>query len=497
MTDVNGHSEEDLRAFCRAPEDFYRPESKALIGRVLAHWLGESCVTPTELVSLAAHQKRLELAGMARRNAIDRIAGAQARTAKMRGADRIQELTKLVEAQLQVASRHANWVTDHRIDKLGVDAVLAAAHAESASDPWMSEARLLAALSQALSDLNRWDHKIARLLDLIDGARSSDALSYLDALMGEVLASPDATDILLDRPDSLRTQLQDIIALIAGQPAPRDDLQPAVSRLQKAIAERALDKTRSGLVDAMARHLTSPQALTREFEATPANQEARIEELKAVGGVYREMLSSPVTIVDPRLTQAFEVRMSRVFNEDSMTDLLRGRPLGDQVDLLGVFQDHVIGARAVGLVQATVERLYSDDRLPDKLLDIGGEPIDRIRRLGRAARTLDASEIPELFKQSMLDKLEAYQSELLRKANLLGLIHKGPQSNTAKGLALLDLCGKACLIPGRNLEAAHKLTRHFLAQSDFLPGFLQGAQGRERDRRMAILKNKLKISGLS
>ncbi len=497
MAEENGQNDDDLKSYCRTPEDFFSAESKALIGRVLVQWLGESAVTATELVCLASHQKRLELAGMTRRNAIDRVAGAQAKATRTRGSERIAELTRLVEQLFQSANRNANWATDHKVSQVGVDAMVAAASAESGDDGLLRDSRIFAALSHALGDLNRWDHKVVRLLELIDATRADDALRYVDRLLGEVLAGPGATDILLDRPDTLETQLHDIIGLIAGQPAPRGDLPEMVPRLQKAIGERFLVQARGGLTEALARQLTAPTALTGAFEATPANPEARIDELKAVSGVYRAVLASPVAFLDPRLEQAFEVRTSRAFNEDAMNDLLRGRPLGEQVDLLGVFQEHVVGERAGTLVQATITRLYSDDRLPDKLMEVGGEPMERIRRLGKAARTLSDSELPPSIKTPMRDKLEAYQADILRKANLLGRIHKGPQSNTAKGLALLDLCQKAHLIPGRNQEAAHKLTRHFLAQADFLPGFLQGAQGKDRDRRMALLKKKLKAAGLS
>lgn len=496
MSEPNGDMQEELRTYCTTPVDFLTPESKDMIGRLLTKWLNETCITPTELVCLAANQKRLELAGMTRRNAIDRAAGAQAKAAKGLGSERIKELTDLVGDLYKMATRFGAWGEDHQVTPETLDDVVAAS-ASAAEAPQECEAFAFAAISTSLAAVNKWPDKIERLLDMAETCKSPDAQRLIETLMFEILSNPEAIQVLMQHPDTWEALLHSLADVADGAKPLPPAMPPVLTRLQKTIQTRKLTLARAGLIESMVRLVSERQALTVEFETTPANDDSRISELRAINGFNRRILASKAKLMNEDLAQAFEVRLTRVFTPEAMSDMLQGRPVNIQADLLGTFQKYVFGARCKGLVDGQVSRMFIDDRFPDKLLDVGGEAMDRIGRLGRAAATTLGSGMTDSDKQEVVRRLEAAQHGIIRKENVFGRINSGPQTNTAKGLTMLDMCRNAHFIPGRNKELAVKLTRHYLAQSDFLAGYLQGAQGAEREKKMALLKRRLKEAGIS
>ncbi|GAB6052308.1 hypothetical protein JCM17960_11280 [Magnetospira thiophila] len=496
MADQNDTpSVEEMEDYCLDVPDFLKPEAKALIGRLLAVWLNDNCVTPTELVSLAGNQKRLELSGTTRRNAIDRAAGAQAKLAQTRGSDRMKELTELVDGLMRFSTKHEEWAEAHPITPQSFDAMVEEATRQMQGVDL--EARVNAAISLYLGGTNRWPEKIERVLTLTESVKTPAAMVYVERLMAEILSNGEIMGSLLEHPDPEEKKLLDIVAIASGTGKLRHDIPKLVPRLQAVVHKMKLETARQALVEALARGLTGTTALTRSFEVTPGNSESRIGELKAVHGIFAAVNAAPVPLMDQRLSQAFEVRMTRVFTEEAMSDMLRGLPTAGQADMLGVFQANVVGSRSVSLVQTAVTRLFGDTRFIEKLQEIGGSAIDRISRLGKAAATVEASDMLQAKKTEILQALDEAQYTILRRENVLGKIHSGPQSNTAKGMSMLALCRDAHFIPGRNQEAAHKLTRHFLAQKDFLPGYLEGATGGAREKKMMQLKKMLKIAGLS
>ncbi|CCQ75734.1 hypothetical protein [Magnetospira sp. QH-2] len=496
MADDNGPPKpEDLPDYCLEVTDFLKPEAKSLISRTLATWLNDNCVSPTELVSLAGHQKRLELAGTTRRNGIDRVAGAQAKAVHGRGSDRMKELAELVDGLMGYTSKHEEWAEAHPIKPETVDEMVAAATKELQGIEL--EARINAAISLYLGGTNRWPEKVERILTLVEATKTAAAMKYVESLLGEILSNGEIMGSLLEHPDPEEKKLLDIIAIASGNEKLREDVPDLIPRLQKIVREKKLDVARRGLVDALARGLTGSRALTRAFEVTPGNAEARIGELRSVHHIFVAVNKSQAPLMDPKLSQAFEVRMTRVFTEEAMSDMLRGQTTAGQADMLGVFQANVVGVRSVSLVQTAVGRLFGDDRFIEKLQEIGGSAVERLGRLGKSAATVQASDMAKIQKTEVLQRLDDAQYAILKKENVLGKIHSGPQSNTAKGMSLLTLCRDAHFIPGRNLDAARKLTRHFLAQKDFLPGYLEGATGGAREKKMVQLKKMLKIAGVS
>jgi hypothetical protein len=104
----------DDRPNCIAPQDFYAPHARELIGRVLEDWLARNGVTVFELLHRPDLVERLEASGVEVQHAIQKVAIPESQATGQAAHELIRHYQKLVEAAMErvIAAGRKNLFLD-------------------------------------------------------------------------------------------------------------------------------------------------------------------------------------------------------------------------------------------------------------------------------------------------------------------------------------------------------------------------------------------------
>lgn len=104
----------DDRPNCMAPQDFYAPHARELIGRVLEDWLARNGVTVFELLHRPDLVERLEASGVEVQHAIQKVAIPESQATGQAAHELIRHYQKLVEAAMErvIAAGRKNLFPD-------------------------------------------------------------------------------------------------------------------------------------------------------------------------------------------------------------------------------------------------------------------------------------------------------------------------------------------------------------------------------------------------
>ncbi|OAN56040.1 hypothetical protein A6A04_10240 [Paramagnetospirillum marisnigri] len=471
-------------AYCTKVEDFYSAGSRDLIGRFLTNFIESLVITPTELVFSSKYQKRLNDAGRVMMNAVDKIATLQAKTRNESAAQRLKDLNTLISAGMKKV-----WDDDKEKPVSAITpetfcAFVAGVKATGAERDYV----INRTLAEYLSQFKVWKDKVGALLKLFAASKGKDENAYIELILSECAKSDAALDQMLGLCETLEERCGDLIELWKGEWKPRPNANPGTAAINAMIAAGEAPNVKASVEYALLRTLAAKDPLR--------SAEPEIE-IQALFDMFKRMWTGTTLIGGTKAMASLERRQARYLSKEGITDLLRERKvLADRYAFLMQISAIAIGQSNRATLKTFIDHYFGDKDFVPRV--IGGQepPVPKLQTLTTIHKAIKASWLPEGDKAVCMAQVEAAQGQLLRSSRLFEQVDKKGGSASQKVLTLLDLCRKGTFIDGPNMAAVRTIMETYLRDPSFLPDYLAGASGEEKERKMTLLTKTLSAFGI-
>ena len=125
------------------------------------------------------------------------------------------------------------------------------------------------------------------------------------------------------------------------------------------------------------------------------------------------------------------------------------------------------------------------------------QPVPKLQTLTTLHRAIRSSWLGETDKAIFMGQVETAQGQLLKSSRLFEQVEKKGGSASQKVLTLLDLCRKGTFIDGPAMAAVRTVIEGYLRDPSFLPDYLGGAAGEEKERKLTLLTKTLGMFGIN
>ena len=348
-------------AYCVTAKDFFAPRSRELLGRLGRPFLDQ-------LV-------------------IQRAAIAQVKDREQSVTARIKELHALlddVEKAVSSASRIANRLT------LAPDTYAASVY---------------------LRGCKTWEEKVERLIALFSEDLSAEEIKYIDVLIAEVLRSKTALETLLGAYPRLLDRLYEIVDLHGGRyvAAPEGDAKPVVAKLNDALAKAAWPAVRATLISNIYGILSA---------WTPLASSEFMDELRAIGDVFRNLQRVKSVLGGARTIQLVEQRVGRTLSLENLGEQVRDvLEKSEQISILLEIGGHVVGKENRKLVANFIAYIIEDSELDQKLVAEREDDVGRLRLFASLHRAVRDSALGDGSKGCFQARFERLQEAFLKEAD--------------------------------------------------------------------------------
>lgn len=291
---------------CKEFKDYYGFPSRRIMGRLLRQFLDEHFITAIELMFNSGYLNMLERNDSLYSQAIQQVAGAQARATGEKPLERADELYR---AFSQVKDR-AREVNDNRenvktLKEKGLPVLIK--EVSSTISPENRESFIYGALAGYLSEAGDWDTKIGLLLDLAEQDLGPKVLRYCDELIAEILDGPVAVNDLIGRQDNPVGAYTTLARLSTGRLQVPKHFQNCLGRLNGILKAKELPCAQGVLLDRVARGLSGTMPLTK-YRGTDENS--------AFIKLIRDTIGLAGLEGGPRMCEAACLRAKMVLGKD-------------------------------------------------------------------------------------------------------------------------------------------------------------------------------------
>jgi hypothetical protein len=463
---------------CQRTDDYYRPESRATMNRLLRKYFEKVVLTPSELIHSHQALRKFQQMDMLFTTAVDRVATVQAANAGLDSRARREEIFQTV-ARMTQRARQAEQHPNLPVMK-GRNFETVLARVEKVVKPAEVEFSALVVLSRDLAEQRSWLGKLARLVELIGSARRSEAL--LDGVIADVFGVPAALqDILGDQPN-LAEALCALVDLYEGKVPASNDAAEQLAVLAPLLGGDRLKETRQALMDRLVRQLAGSQPLNRH---DPSG------EREAFRRVASRLFRSSNLLGGPATAEALTRRSALLLEEGGKTALnlavgevfsIMTDPLFRTVYLLELAESRLgpeLSAQIVRLLGQTLRVRRIDNLVPqswpanDKLLCV--------TRFYLAIA--DCAVVPEANRPSLLGLLDALLTDCLKRERIVERLDDPDLPLHSRAVRLLEFCAAGLLPPKSGaLGLAREHVIELLRQPNFELKLMQGVadpSGRE------------------
>ncbi|WP_040134139.1 serine/threonine-protein kinase [Azospirillum argentinense] len=290
----------DEAVLCHTLADYHGGPARMVIGIVLRQHLDGLVLTPTELIHNSRHLKVLQAKATQMESALGRIATVQARLPGQEAKARRRALDNAVSETVAKARAAQTAFSGLARGRTLIESILRSAPAKSPTGDAVFDLRV--ALSMELEECRTWTSKLDALMQLFPAERQ-DALSVaLDEVIGDVLASPGATQELFGGTPAGGSPLVTLCNLLFGR-VPMEAFGPnRLGVLNGLFRQGRLPAARVMVLERIRRQLRAPQPLGRGT----AEQEAEL--LRTLMG---HLLSPAGLTGGAAMADALTVRYSR------------------------------------------------------------------------------------------------------------------------------------------------------------------------------------------
>ncbi|WP_145680654.1 serine/threonine-protein kinase [Azospirillum brasilense] len=290
----------DEAALCHTLADHHGGPARMVVGIVLRQHLDGLVLTPTELIHNSRHLKALQAKTTLMEAALGRIATVQARLPGQEVKARRRALDNAVsETTAKARAAHTAFSGAAQGRSL-IESILRGAPGKSPTGDAGFDLRV--ALSMELEECRTWTSKLDALIQLFPAERQDALCAALDEVIGDVLASPAATQELFGSTPAGGAPLVMLCNLLFGR-VPMDAFGPnRLGVLNGLFRQGRLPAARAMVLERIRRQLRAPQPLGRGT----ADQESEL--LRTLTG----HLLSPVGLTGgAAMADALTVRYSR------------------------------------------------------------------------------------------------------------------------------------------------------------------------------------------
>lgn len=256
----------DSAAVCRTTDDLYGFEARRTVGRLMREYLDEYGLSALEPAFDAMRLILLERDERLFPQAVQRVAGLQAKELGVKPVERSEWLYAAVGEAKDYARDAAAGETADDVAAIIAERGLAAGLAQVKTSVRGKERprAIRFALARYLQGGGDWNAKLDRLAALGAEDPGDEARPYLDEALAEILDGAAAvTDLLGGQPD-LGTANQALIRLAVGRcPIPPNPIS-CIEAVNSVFGRLKLPLSRAILYERVARELGSTRALTRE-----------------------------------------------------------------------------------------------------------------------------------------------------------------------------------------------------------------------------------------
>ena len=336
-----------------------------------------------------------------------------------------------------------------------------------------------------------WEEKVERLIALFSEDLSAEEIKYIDVLIAEVLRSKTALETLLGAYPRLLDRLYEIVDLHGGRyvAAPEGDAKPVVAKLNDALAKAAWPAVRATLISNIYGILSA---------WTPLASSEFMDELRAIGDVFRNLQRVKSVLGGARTIQLVEQRVGRTLSLENLGEQVRDvLEKSEQISILLEIGGHVVGKENRKLGANFIAYIIEDSELDQKLVAEREDDVGRLRLFASLHRAVRDSALGDGSKGCFQARFERVQEAFLKEADFFGRFNREGGKSLEKAIRLVELCAKGTFTPGRNSDVARQIAGHYLLQPDFLPQYLAGADDdKQRAARVEALKKSLTAAGI-
>lgn len=292
----------DRAPVCKTFDDYFFLESRLTIGRVLRNYLERHSLSALEILYDASHIRMLENSDTLFPQAIQQIAGAQARGTGTKPAVRADALYKVVtEIREKASSVATDTVGYETLKHSGIDALIRQMierHGANKAPYFIRQG-----FARYLRDGGDWNAKLAALSKLgVDGL-THEAVGYLDESLTEILDGAPAVHELLGGQPDLANATRSAIMLAKGRAITPPNALSCIEAINDLMHRINLDQTKRTLLGWVSVRLRSTKKLTREETAETERQ--------AFTMIIRDLIDIAGMLGGPKMCDAV-IRRARI-----------------------------------------------------------------------------------------------------------------------------------------------------------------------------------------
>ena len=422
---------EERDPLCIQPADLYTAHARDRIGRLLEGWLARHKATPFELLHRPDLVEQLEASGTDLQHALQKIAIPEAEARGQSVHEIIRHFQGLVERTVANLMKAFKKGALPDLDKEG----FAKAAERLVADPdrhFLLGAGVAASIAPATS----WSDKIARLLDLADGAPDEPraraaALGAIEQPLAEIIGSRAGMADLLETKDDLGstlaamtrmtggTAVEALIKIEAGVRNCMPELSGTARRLSVWLAGDDFPSVRKAIAERVLTELNGVRRLK------PADAEAEIEFLRA--------LAMSLTAAAGRILQAedvqvaFTTRSKTLLNGDFIEALLgRDRSAHEEIKMLIRLAENVMGAVNKRNASRWLNANISAMRFEKELRQGPDSPVAKLSQLAGLQRSVTRSGLVREDYEPLCTKLGDIGALIEADSRLLAMLVRAP-----------------------------------------------------------------------
>lgn len=450
---------------CTQLSDFFAPEARLTMGRLVRKYLDEVVVTPTEMLHSAAEMKRFADKGSLLFAAIDRVSTLQAAMTGEESKARRDFLSKswddLVARGRKFAARKL------KAPKTLAD-ILAEVEKGGEEHPYLC----LSMITLRLLETRSWLGKLDILIGWAGEAAATPIMPMIDGIIADMVVSAQLIQDLLGFQPNLGAALIQLCNLAEGKAEPAKFSPEIFAGLNALFAAGKLEQAKTVLLSRVTRELGGGNPLSRnepkqEFEVFCKVMHRVVNHKNVLGGgAMAEAILHRITRIHAHLgtvtaSQAIDLTLS-AFSD---------RTMGVQY-LLALVDAPLGRGMGVGLTDLLIAKVREADHI-NKWVPVRQPPPERMTALAAANRNLLAAEVLETETRGGLGRhVDDVLARYLLDEEVIERIDKPDDPLALRAIRLIKFCGSGVLIEGKSLDLARSRVIEHLRQPQFEEKFL-------------------------
>ena len=486
-TKPQNNESEDALSPCLSIEDMSGVEGRGTLWGLLHNTFESLAITPSELLHNLDHYNALKTMGAKLDDAIHRAA-----VTYDKGEDsfqrRIKKLRQLTEDCVSLLKDHESKIPvlnpkDFRGLVFDLD--------EKANRTFL----LSASLTKYLKTAPSIEDKFHRLMALSKGNQPAWVLAVFDTFIADTLRHKRV--LARSFPSTItRIERLKMVALLAGGSLERLPgaqpyaLLPAeLRKLNTALKEGQFPEVSAVLRDRLDAGIKDSQLIV---EGGPLPQLTALRSLSdtVAAGPFDEAYIE-------QIEEAIKLRIRRIVNPQTIADHLSAvSDAFDKINFLLDMCDVAVGDTAKRAIAGYILPTMSRPQIEAAFLGLNGNPMARMPEVVDLQKKVLLSELSEMYRSKISEKLDSYCRAALDNSNLLRKIDGLDVSVQEKALKLLDLLSKNYFTDGNARIKAENQALLYMRESDFTRGLNREAGNKKSVVTLSQFRKLLVNSGL-